>query len=137
MGPVFRRIGAVVAGFIVASIVMMIVESINGRVLHPELGRAAEGVMDREVLRGLLAAAPMSAFLVVILGWILGAIAGGWVAVRLAGPGIGPGLVIGVLLTLAGIANNLMIPPPTWFLVVSPLVMIPSAWFGARLVRAR
>ena len=52
-----RSIAAVVAGFIVASIVMMIIESINGRFLFPELGKAAEGATDREKIRALVARA--------------------------------------------------------------------------------
>ena len=38
---ILRSIGAVVAGFVAASIVMMIVESLNGRVFYPGLAKAA------------------------------------------------------------------------------------------------
>jgi hypothetical protein len=76
MRSALRSIAAVLVGFIVASIVMMIIETINGRVLYPELGKAAEGVTDREKIRAMLATAPLGAFLVVIVGWILGSVAG-------------------------------------------------------------
>lgn len=79
-----RSIAAVVIGFVAASIVMMIVETINGRLLYPELAKAAEGVTDRKVVRALLVRAPIGAFLVVISGWILGSLAGGWIAARVA-----------------------------------------------------
>lgn len=138
MRSALRGIAAVVAGFIVASIVMMIVEAINGRLLYPELGKAAEGLTDRDRLRELLATAPVGAFLVVILGWILGGVAGGWTATRLAGrPDARPSLVLGGLLTLAGIANNLMVPPPLWFWVVSLVVLSPAAYLGGRFARTR
>jgi len=138
MRSVLRSIVAVVAGFIAASIVMMIVETINGHVLYPELGNAASGMTDREAIRGLMAAAPVGAFLVVIAGWILGALAGGWVTARLAPQAAAQhGLVLGALLTLAGVANNLMIPPPLWFWVVSLIVLMPAAYVGARFARAR
>jgi hypothetical protein len=129
-----RSIAAVVAGFIVASIVMMIIESINGRFLFPELGKAAEGVTDREKIRALVAGAPVGALLVVIVGWILGAIAGGWTTARLSARStLKHGLVLGALLMLAGVANNLMIPPPLWFWIASLVVLMPAAYFGARL----
>jgi hypothetical protein len=129
-----RSIAAVAIGFVAASIVMMIVESINGRVLYPELGKAAEGVTDREVVRALMASAPVGAFLVVILGWILGGLAGGWVVARIAGrSGAAHGLALGALLTLAGVANNLMLPPPLWFWFASLVVLWPAAYAGARL----
>ena len=138
MRSALRSIAAVVAGFIAASIVMMIIETINGRVLYPELAKAAEGVTNRETMRAVLAAAPLGAFLVVIAGWILGGVAGGWITARLAAQAkVGHGLVLGALLTLAGVANNLMLPPPLWFWIASLIVLMPAAYLGARLVPAR
>ena len=138
MRSVLRSIAAVVAGFIAASIVMIIIETINGRVLYPELAKAADGVTDRDSIRALLATAPAGAFLVVIAGWILGGVAGGWVTARLAAQSTaGHGLVLGALLTLAGVANNLMVPPPLWFWVASLVVLMPAAYVGARLAPAR
>jgi hypothetical protein len=138
MRSALRSFLSVVAGFVAASIVMMIVEMINGHVLYPDLGRAAEGVTDREVVRALLAAAPLGAFLVVLAGWILGAGVGGWVTARLAPRAIvRHGLVLAALLVLAGVANNLMIPPPVWFWVASLVVLVPAACYGARLAPKR
>jgi len=138
MRSALRSLAAVLAGFITASIVMMLVESINGRVLYPGLAKAAEGVKDREAMRALFAAAPVGALLVVIGGWTLGSFIGGWVAARLAGRATtGHALVLGVLLMLAGLANNLMLPPPLWFWIVSMVVFLPAAYAGARLVPAR
>ena len=102
MRSVFRSIAVVVAGFVAASVVMMIIETVNGRVFYPELARAADGMKDREAIRALLASAPVGAFLVVIAGWILGGAAGGWTTARLAARATTRhGLVLGALLTLA------------------------------------
>ena len=138
MRSALGSVAAVVAGFIAAGIVMMIIETINGRVLYPELAKAADGVTDRETIRALLATAPAGAFLVVLAGWILGGVAGGWATARLAAQATaGHGLVLGALLTLAGVANNLMIPPPLWFWIASLVVLMPAAYVGARLAPAR
>ena len=138
MRPILRSTLAVIAGFVVASMLMMLVEFLNGQVLHPELGRAAAGMTDREAIRALLSAAPVTAFLVVLAGWMLGAFAGGWVAARLAPRAtLRHGLVLGVILTLAGIANNLMIPPPLWFWVAGLVVFVPAAYAGASLAPRR
>ena len=135
---VLRSLVAVVVGFIAASIVMMIIEAINGHVLYPELGKAAQGVTDRETIRGMLATAPVGAFLVVIGGWILGGVAGGWITARLATKATtGHALVLGSILTLAGVANNLMIPPPLWFWIVSLIVLLPATYLGACLAPGR
>jgi len=146
MRSTLRSIAAVFAGFMVASIVMMIIESTNGHVLYPELGKAAKEATDheldrqklREKVRELMATAPAGALVVVIAGWTLGGVAGGWVAGRLAPKAnIAHGLALGALLMLAGVANNLMIPPPLWFWIVSLAVLIPAACLGARLAPKR
>ena len=133
MRSLLKTLAAVLAGFVAASLVMMLVESLNGHLFYPDLGKAAEGVRDREVIRTLLAQAPTGALLVVITGWALGGLAGGWVATRLSGAAKGPALVVGVLLLLAGVANNLMLPPPLWFWFISLAVLLPAALAGARL----
>jgi hypothetical protein len=128
-----RGIVSVVAGFIVASLVMLVVEYTNGHVIYPELGKAAEGVTDREVVRQLMATAPTGALLVVLVGWILGSLAGGWVAARTSLSGaMRHAIIVGVLLTAAGIFNNLAIPPPAWFWIGIG-VFLPSAWYGGRM----
>ena len=134
MGKVFRSVLAVFAGFVVASAVMMLVEWANGRFLYPELARLAEGMTDREAIGRLLAGAPVGAFVVVLFGWILGGVAGGCAATWIGARGrVGHALVLGVLLTIGGIANNLMVPPPLWFWIAGLVVLLPAAWAGARL----
>ena len=134
MRGVLRGIGAVIAGFVAASVVMMLVEWTNGHVFYPELGKSAEGVTDPVRIKEIMASAPMGAMLVVLAGWILGAIAGGWVAKRIAGEGdMRPVYVLGLLLTCAGIANNLMLPPPLWFWIAGMLAFLPFTIQGARL----
>jgi hypothetical protein len=131
---VFRGVLAVVAGFVVASAVMMAVEFTNGRYLYPELGRAAQGVTDPEVIRQLMATAPSGALVVVLVGWALGSIAGGVTAARIstAAP-MRHAVILGVLLTLTGIANNLGLPPPLWFWVAGMGVLLPGAYLGGRM----
>jgi len=133
-----RSVAAVVIGFVAASIVMMVVEYINGHVLYPGLAKSAEGVTDREALRAIFAAAPVGSLLVVIAGWILGGLAGGWAAAKIAGrSGVTHGVALGVLLTCAGVANNIALPPPLWFWVASVVVLLPSAYAGAKSAGVR
>lgn len=129
-----RNVVAVVLGFVAASAVMMVVEMINGKILYPELGRRAAGVTDREVIRSIMASAPSGALIVVLIGWILGSAAGGFLTTWFSGksPGL-PALILAVLLTLAGVANNLMLPPPVWFWIATLVVFLPAVLAGARL----
>ena len=134
MWRVIRSILAVIAGFVAASAVMMIVETANGRLLYPELGKRAQGVTDRQEIRAIMASAPIGALVVVLIGWALGSVAGGFLAAVIGrkAPG-GHALVLGALLTLAGVANNLMLPPPIWFWIATFAVFLPATYFGARL----
>jgi hypothetical protein len=138
MKSFLRSVAAVVLGLVAASAVMMVFESLNGRVLYPELGALARGMTDRDAIRALLATAPAGAFAVVIVGWTLGSFAGGYLTAWMAGRAPrGHAVALGTLLTLAGIANNLMVPPPLWFWVASLAVLIPAACAGGRLRSAR
>jgi len=133
-----RNILGIIAGFIATSAVMMLFEGINGHVIYPELGAAAAQVKDAAAMRALMANVPAGAMAVVLLGWAVGAFVGGWVAQRIGRGDAGrAGLMLGLLLTAAGIANNLMIPPPMWFWIAGMLVLLPGAWLGARTAVTR
>jgi len=138
MRLLLRSILAIIAGFVAATIIMMAVESVNGRVFYPELARLAEGMTDREAIRSLLATAPTGALLVVICGWAMGSFVGGWIAAWIGTRSpIAHSLVLGACLTLAGIANNLMIPPPLWFWIAGIVVFFPAVYAGGRSALAR
>jgi hypothetical protein len=134
MRAVFRGTIAVVVGFVAASAVMMLIEGVNGHFLYPELGKQAAGLTDHEAIRAVFAAAPIGSLLVVIFGWALGSFVGGlaaaWIGRRAP---VGHAAVLGGLLTIAGVANNLALPPPPWFWIASLIVLIPAACVGARL----
>ena len=135
MSSSLRSVGAILAAFVAACAIMMTVESLNGKVFYPELGRAAEGVTDPAVVRQLMASAPTGALLVVLIGWAIASVAAGYLAARLADRSpMGHALTIGGILTACGILNNLMLPPPVWFWIVSLLAFLPTAWLGGRLV---
>ena len=123
MRSVRRSIAAVVAGFVVASIVMMIVEFTNGRVFYPELAKAAEGIMhDRESQLALIANAPIETKRTEIDSESREKLR----ALMASAP------VGALLIVIAGIVNNLMIPPPIWFWFASLFVLLPAVYAGTR-----
>lgn len=137
MRPAFKSFGSVLAGFVLAGAVMMLIEYINGRVLYPELAKAAEGVTDQEAVRRIFATAPLGALLVVVAACGLGGLAGGWLTARLSRPLHGPALALAALLTLAGVGNNLMLPPPLWFWIATLIALPGGTLLGARLAGPR
>lgn len=130
-----RVVLGVVAGVLVAGLVILLVESL-GRVFYalpPGIDRA-----DPEAMRRAIAALPRAAFVFVVGAWILGAAAGGWVAVRTAGrTAVWPGLVVGGLV-LIGVAYNVtQLPHPAWAVVLAVAGVPLAAWLGARGARPR
>jgi len=68
---------------------------------------------------------------VVALGWVLGSLAGGFVSTWISQRSpVVHALILGGLLTLAGIANNLMLPPPVWFWVLTVIVFFAGDVLG-------
>lgn len=135
MSGVYRSIFAVFAGFVGASAIMMAVECVNGQILYPELGKSAAGVTDIKKIKEIMASAPVGALVVVLFGWVLGSLGGGFLTTLISRKPTGrPATVLGCLLTLAGVANNLMLPPPIWFWLATFVVFLPATYLGSRLV---
>jgi hypothetical protein len=132
MWPVFRSILAVVLGFLLASIVMLAVEY-AGHLLFTPPGL---DLRDPEVLKTAFINAPLGAQLFVLLAWVLGSLAGGWLAAWISGR-VADALVLGAILLAAGIYNMVTIPSPLWFWVVGVALFLPCAYAGAKLAKMR
>jgi len=128
-----RTILGVLAGLVVAWLVMSLCEFGSLALHRPPPGL---DLRDPEALALHIASAPLSAMLLVLAGWVLGAFLGGWVAARIARHRLAAALVIGALVVLGVIANNLMIPHPLWMTITGIALPIPAAWLAAsRLAR--
>ena len=126
-----RKILAVVVALIAATAVMMIVEMLNSFVLPPP---SADVLADPAKLREYMANGPTMAYVVVLIGYFLGSFIGGFIVKNMSrreSPGIALPVLIGVILTLLGIMNFVMLPgQPIWFVIVAVLIFIPSALLG-------
>ncbi|KQY51781.1 hypothetical protein [Lysobacter sp. Root494] len=129
-----RTILGIVAGLVVAWLAMTICEFASLFLHRPPAGL---DLRDPQALAAHIAAAPVSAMLLVIAGWALAAFAGGWVAARIARHRLAAALVIGVLVLAGVIANNAMIPHPLWMTVAGIALPLPLAWLAARAASPR
>ena len=92
---------------------------------------------DPAQLRAAMAALPVIAFLVMLVGWLLAVSLGAFLATRLSADGSKRhGLIITVLFLLATIVNLVSIPHPVW-LAVTAVVLIPLVgwWVSAAASR--
>ncbi len=131
-----KRVMAVLLGLAVGSATVWLVQR-SGQLLYAPPPPVDPD--DVEAMRRMLAGLPPMAFAVMLLAWAVGALAGGYVAARLApADKAGHALVVGALQLAAGSATVLMIPGhPVWFVAIGLLLFLPMAWLGGRLATRR
>ena len=128
-----RTLLGILVGVVVAWLAISVCEFASLFLHRPEPGM---DLRDPQALAAYIAAAPLPSMLVVVLGWAIAAFGGGWVAARIARHKTVAALVIGLLVVLGVIANNLMIPHPLWMTIVGVALPLPLAWLAARSTRA-
>lgn len=111
------KVWPVIAGFIAASVVMMVFEYTNS-FLYP-LPQDLDWT-NAEAVQALTASLPWTAYILVLLGWMAGSFAGGYVATHLSEERqYRVTLALGILLTLAGIWNVILIGHSTLFNILA------------------
>ena len=118
---------------VAAIVVIMAIQMISSSLYPMPEGLSPK---DKEGFGEYIKSLPAQAFLIVIVGYLLGSIAGGFVSTKVAKSRYLPAWIIGGLLTLAGIANGLSIPQPVWVTIASLLTFVPGTYFGANLVKS-
>jgi hypothetical protein len=128
-----RKILGGLAGIAVAVLTVMLMEWIS----HSIYPMPADlEITDTEALNAFLAAAPMTALLLVLAGYFIATFDGTFVACLISRtkPHV-YALIIGVLM-LAGAGSNLiMFRHPTWFSVATVVGIIASAWLAMKFAR--
>lgn len=130
----FRRLGSVLLGFISGSLVVFVVQSIGHAVVEMPPGFDPN---DPASIAAIADQIPLAALLFVLVSYILGALAGGFVAAKItAKQPMLQAHIVGVVFLVMGVLNLFMIPHPVWFAIASLLVFSPSAHVGGRLAQA-
>lgn len=131
MNQQLRAFLAILAGIISGAIVIAISQMLTP--YHPDPNMDYN---DKTAMAEFVKTLPMQAFLIVLLGYFLGALVGGWVTNFVARPTrFRPALITGTGLFVFGLMNLLAIPHPTWFALISSLLFFIGAWIGGRAAR--
>jgi hypothetical protein len=133
MNPVVRGVLAVIAGMLVALVLIVVVQVIGTRVYPPPpMNRASI-----ESIKAAIAQVPLVSLLFVLLSYTAGSVAGGWVVARFAPRDkMVHAMTLAGLLFCLGIVNLTSLPHPTWFWVASSAVYWLGAWSGAKAAEA-
>ncbi|MGH7729988.1 MAG: hypothetical protein ACRENJ_01920 [Candidatus Eiseniibacteriota bacterium] len=133
MNPVVRGILAVIAGMLVAFVLIVVVQTIGTRIYPPP-------PMDRtniDSIKAAMAQIPLASLLFVLLSYAAGSVAGGWVAARFAPRDkMAHAMTLAALLFCLGIMNLISLPHPPWFWVASSAIYWLGAWSGAKAAGA-
>ncbi len=130
-----RRIGALVAGIVVAFVVVALVEAVG----HSIYGAPGPDVVaDTELMREFVAGLPVGALLFVLAAWYLGTFCGGLLACFIAkSKPFFHASLIGVFLLGATVMNLLIIPHPIWFFIAGVVGILASTLLTARVAERR
>ena len=135
MNPILRNILALIAGWIVGSVVNMALVQV-GHMVYP-----LEGVdlNDMNALAEIMPSLGSKYFLFPFLAHALGTMVGAAIAGMIAvSHKMKWALGVGIFFLAGGILVNYMIPGPTWFTVLDIVVAyIPMAWIGGRIATSR
>ena len=135
-GRVMLPIVAVVVGMIVAFIFMIAIESYSHSIYPTPEGLNPMDPADKEAFQAFLDAAPLGMFLIVLLGHIVAAFFGGFIAAFInKSQTRRAALIVGMLLTMAGIVNLSAFAHPIWFGALDLPSYIIFAWLGSKLVK--
>lgn len=132
MKPIIKNILAVIAGFILGSIVNMSLITISGSIIPAPNGA---NVTTLEGLKATIHLFEPKHFLFPFLAHALGTLVGAFVATKIAATHkLKFAFSIGFLFLAGGIANIMMLPSPLWFTIVDLAgAYLPMAYIGYKL----
>ncbi len=136
MNPILRNILALIAGFILGSIVNMGIIMISGSIIPPPDG---VNPADVESLKANIHLFQPKHFIFPFLAHALGTLTGAFTVAKLAvSHQMKWAIGIGVCFLIGGIMAINMMPTPTWFSILDILgAYIPMGWLGGKLASNR
>lgn len=131
-----RTILGVIAGLATMFIVIMAIEA-AGHALYPP--PAGLNPMLAEDMAKIMLAIPGAAKAIVLVAWVVGAFAGGWVGAKIARQHPRIAAVLVAAMVMAGVIGMVLQMPehPLWMSALGLLLPIPASLFGAKLARPR
>jgi len=119
-----RKFLGVVVGIVVAMLTITLVEFVGHAVYPPPPGL---DLTTPEAMATYVTALPVGAMLFIVAAWFLGALVGGWTALRISGWAVATWIVAAVI-AAGGIYNATQIPAPLWMQLSTVLAPALGGW---------
>jgi hypothetical protein len=130
---IMRLLMGIIAGIVVAFLCVFAIEFVCHSLYPPPAGLDLTNPADQARLMEVM---PATAKALVVLAWFVGALAGAWVANRIAGNSLA-GWVIAGLVIAGGVATMFMFPHPAWMWAGGILLPLLAGWLAARMAPGR
>ncbi len=128
-----KNTGIIFLAVVVAVLLIMLTQQIN-LLLFPLPDWV--DVNNPEHLAEVMTGLPVAALLMVELSYIVGSLGAGMLLAKLMGDKcLVHVVIVGVLLTLAGLVNLMSVPHPLWLAIVTTVTYLPMTYAGSRLSR--
>jgi len=125
---IVNRLFSILTGVVVGALVIGLLEMADHKINPMPEGL---DLSDPNALKAYIAGLPISAFISILLSHGIGALAGGFVASKMAKvQKRGAAMFVGLILVVAAVLNLMAVPHPTWFSVADILVYTPMALAG-------
>ncbi len=93
-------------------------------------------IHNKEALSSAIALMPAMAFVLLLVNYVVCSFAGGVISAVVSGRTTKtPSMIVGGLLTLAGVFNLIAVHHPLWFSLINVLVYFPCAYLGYHLLK--
>ena len=122
----------VIAGCVVGILCIIAIEMAGHLIFPPPPGT---DLTDPAQVARIMENVPWAALAFVAAAWFVGALAGSWVANRVAN-NVLAGWIVALLVLAAGIYTMTTIPHPLWMWAMGILLPLIAGWLAQRLVRA-
>ena len=131
--PAVRNLAAVVAGLVVAMLVIGGVEAMGHAIFPPPPGLDLARAEDKA---RIMEAIPIEAKIAVVVAWFLGSLAGASTAIAIA-QRVLPAWIVAVAIAGLGLWTTQLFPHPDWMLASAVVLPLVAVLVAKRLMIAR
>ncbi len=132
-----RTILGVLAGAVAMVLVIMGIQALGHMVYPPPAGLDPLNPAHEAAFAQFVATMPVAGKAMIALAWTLGALAGGFVAAKIARHPRAAAVLIALLVISGVVGMILRVPHPSWLAAAGLLLPIPAALLAARWARPR
>lgn len=120
-----RTLGGIVAGMAAAITLMMITEAIGNQIAPAPARLEIEDIADTPPL-------PLMTMMFPIFGWFLGALVGGFLAIKISDQAWTAWAIAAVVLA-ATLLNFVLMAYPVWAMIVGLIMPVLGGWLAQRI----